>query len=163
MLIESFLAMTAIIAVASFKNRGWVRSRAAPSRSMPTGIAELAQHRWPPGALGITFFTLAASAFALTSLDTACRLARYTLEELAKCEGFNKVPGTEQPLRGHSGDPRRRRAAAVQRSVRARSGPCSEPRTSWSPRLTLLAIAAWLANQKKVNPSSSSRWSSCWL
>jgi carbon starvation protein len=147
MLIESFLAMTAIIAVASVWNKvGDIKGGAFAIYA--TGIAEMLNVVGLPVALGITFFTLAASAFALTSLDTACRLARYSLQELSKCEGFDKVPGLGN------------RYAATGVTLVASGGllfsgqfsqiwPMFGAANQLVAGLTFLAIAAWMANRKR--------------
>ena len=94
MLIESLLAITAIIAAGSFAAPRFAElMKGGAFNVYANGIAQFLTPFGLPLMVGVTFFSLAASAFALTSLDTACRLARYTLQELAQVEGFKAVPG----------------------------------------------------------------------
>ncbi len=85
MLIESLLAIIALVAVASTMNAS--ECAAVPGGEavavFARGMAAFTQGLGIPAATGITFFSLAISAFALTSLDTATRLGRFLFEELA--------------------------------------------------------------------------------
>lgn len=148
MLIESFLAMTAIVAVGSFTASRLGEIKGGAFAIYATGIAEMLGRVGLDVALGITFFTLAASAFALTSLDTACRLGRYTLEELGKCEGFDKVPGLGNRYVATL-------ITLVFSGLLLFSGqfsaiwPMFGAANQLVAGLTFLAVAVWLANQKK--------------
>jgi carbon starvation protein len=113
-----------------------------------TGIAEMLVVVGLPVALGITFFTLAASAFALTSLDTACRLARYSLQELSKCEGFDKVPGLGNRYVA-TGVTLVFAGALLFSGQFSQIWPMFGAANQLVAGLALLAVAAWMANQKR--------------
>jgi len=86
MLIEGVLAVLALLSVASLDQTHFLEilntQGAVPAFS--TGVANF-MHNIPFLGIGINpaknFAALAVSAFALTSLDTATRLARYTFQE----------------------------------------------------------------------------------
>ena len=113
------------------------------------GIAQLLVLR-PPMMAGVIFFNLAASAFALTSLDTACRLGRYTLQELGKCEGFSAIPGLGNRYVATG-------LTLLLSAVLLFSGqfsliwPLFGSANQLVAALALLAVATWLANHKKAN------------
>jgi carbon starvation protein len=99
MLIEGVLAALAIVAVASlqtdqfhelYRDKQFVRAFALGLSNFISAIPFL--HISPASALN--FATLAVSAFALTSLDTATRIARYNFQEL--CEKAD-WPAERQP------------------------------------------------------------------
>jgi len=151
MLIESLLAVTALVAAGSFAADKFTElMKGGAFNVYANGIAQLLTPFGLPLAAGVIFFNLAASAFALTSLDTASRLGRYTLEELGKCEGFKSVPGLAN-----------RYVATV--ATLALSGvllfsgqstaiwPLFGSANQLVAALALLAVATWLANQKKAN------------
>ncbi|MDN5332279.1 MAG: carbon starvation protein [Tepidanaerobacteraceae bacterium] len=76
MLIEGFLAMVALISVAYVP-----KAEGAPAVIFANGVAEFMSSFGVPKEFGKVFITLAFSAFALTSLDTATRLGRYIFQE----------------------------------------------------------------------------------
>jgi carbon starvation protein len=86
MLIEVVLAGVAIIAVASLATSQFVEMYSAGQyvAAFATGvgmfISSIPLLNISP-AVGTTFAALAVSAFALTSLDTCCRLSRYLFQE----------------------------------------------------------------------------------
>lgn len=80
MLIESILAVIALITVA------YVSSETSAGLGSPivvfsTGVATFMTKIGIPFAVGKPFVALVISAFALTTLDTATRLGRFTLQE----------------------------------------------------------------------------------
>ncbi len=86
MLVEGILAILAIISVASlqysdfsavFHSKDFV-----PTLIFARGIATFAAKLGLPYEFGVSFLCLAVSAFMLTSLDTATRLARFIWQEL---------------------------------------------------------------------------------
>ncbi|PKK89476.1 MAG: carbon starvation protein A [Candidatus Wallbacteria bacterium HGW-Wallbacteria-1] len=89
MLIESLLAVLALITVAILSPAQYAESISNPVGLFSRGMGNFM------GALGIDsqsaslFVALAVSAFALTSLDTATRLARFCFQELVTPE---KIP-----------------------------------------------------------------------
>jgi carbon starvation protein len=86
MLIEVVLAAVAIIAVASLASGQFIEFYsagqyvAAFAAGVGTFISAIPLLNISPAA-GATFAALAVSAFALTSLDTCCRLSRYLFQE----------------------------------------------------------------------------------
>lgn len=85
MLIESLLAVVALVAVAymsgeryqSFMGKGGT----GPVAAFSTGLGELMSTLGLPAKPMASFVALAVSAFALTSLDTATRLGRFAFQE----------------------------------------------------------------------------------
>lgn len=76
MLIEGLLAVVSIITVAYV-----VKAEGSPIAIFSNGLGTFMNSFGIPLAIGKTFTTLAISAFALTSLDTATRLARFIFQE----------------------------------------------------------------------------------
>jgi carbon starvation protein len=151
MLIESLLAMTAIIAAGTFASDKFAElMKGGAFNVYANGIAQLLTPFGLPLMVGVTFFSLAASAFALTSLDTACRLGRYTLQELGQCEGFKAVPGLNNRYVSTG-------VTILFSAILLFSGqfnliwPLFGSANQLVAALTLLAIAVYLANQKKGN------------
>lgn len=151
MLIESLLAVTAIIAAGSFTaQRFGELMKGGAFNVYANGIAQLLTPFGLPLVVGVTFFSLAASAFALTSLDTACRLGRYTLQELSQVEGFKGVPGLGNRYVATF-------ATILLSAVLLFSGqfaliwPMFGSANQLVAALALLAVATWLLNQKKGN------------
>ena len=88
MLIESFLAIIALIAVGMVFDKYKAGAFGSPSVAFASGIASM----FGAEASGIyriiyALITLAASTFALTSLDTGTRLGRFMISELFLKEG----------------------------------------------------------------------------
>lgn len=88
MLIESALAVISLIAVGILFTDGKMPT-AAPTAVFAGGIATMLKTVFGESSYDITYsiLILAVSAFCLTSLDTATRLARYMLQEFAVDEG----------------------------------------------------------------------------
>ncbi|MDW7674283.1 MAG: carbon starvation protein A [Bacillota bacterium] len=87
MLIESFLAIIAIGTVAVLSQQGYTSNLSdygGPVGLFGAGVGSFMSYFGIPIALGTTFATLAVSAFLLTSLDSATRLARYTFQEFTE-------------------------------------------------------------------------------
>jgi carbon starvation protein len=86
MLIESLLAVVALVVVASSMNLGDLQGMSAGSAiaRFSSGLAGLMSSFGLPEESGTVFTSLAVSAFALTSLDTATRIGRFVFEELAE-------------------------------------------------------------------------------
>ncbi len=88
MLIECFLAVLALIAVSSLGGMptGVASGKVfAPATIFATGIANF----FGGNQVVFTLITLAVSAFALTSLDTAARMGRFLFQEFFVNEGEN--------------------------------------------------------------------------
>jgi len=88
MLIESLLAVIALISVIYLSHSDYLgrlfdqKGNANPLGAFSSGVAHLMTSIGIKEGFGRVFISLAVSAFALTSLDTATRLARFTLQEL---------------------------------------------------------------------------------
>ena len=88
MLIESTLALLALLTAVSITQQEHLALlKGGPVHVFSTGLANFISALGIPVKLGIGFAGLAVSAFALTSLDTATRLARFTVQELATRAG----------------------------------------------------------------------------
>ncbi|MBQ6273552.1 MAG: carbon starvation protein A [Oscillospiraceae bacterium] len=93
MIVESALGIISLIAVAVIfgqtQGEGAKFSLNAPPTIFAGGIATLFKSFAGEASYGViyTLFTLAVSVFALTSLDSACRLSRYMFGELFVPEG----------------------------------------------------------------------------
>ncbi len=83
MLIESLLAVAALITAAVLTPAQYRASAANPIHLFSTSAASLAVSVGLPVKFGTLFMSLSVAAFAMTSLDTATRLGRYALQELA--------------------------------------------------------------------------------
>lgn len=83
MLIECVLAIIAIVTAAYLTKDGFANllGHGGPINVFADGIGEFMTHLGIPKAVGKSFVSLAVSAFALTSLDTATRLARFIFQE----------------------------------------------------------------------------------
>ena len=85
MLIEAVLAVIALITAVTILQGDYLRllskEGGGPIGIFSNGIGTFVSHLGVPMHLGITFAALAISAFALTSLDTATRLARFAFQE----------------------------------------------------------------------------------
>ena len=91
MLMESMLAIIALIAVASFADG---EAAAAGLKTQPQifagAIANFLMKAGLPYALVFTLINLAVSAFALTSLDSVARIGRLSFQELFMDEGIDE-------------------------------------------------------------------------
>lgn len=83
MLIECVLAIIAIITAAYLTRDkfGELMGNGGPIALFSDGVGEFMSHFGIPKDTGKSFVSLAVSAFALTSLDTATRLARFIFQE----------------------------------------------------------------------------------
>jgi len=84
MLIEGVLALIALIAVAWMSSGEYAQAVTEKAHVIvfARGLAGFTQKLGVPIELGVTFVSLALSAFLMTTLDTATRLARFTWQEL---------------------------------------------------------------------------------
>ena len=80
MLIESLLAVISLIAAAVLTREG-LANGGSPINIFANGCANFMNAFGLPVDVGVIFVSLAISAFALTSLDTATRLARFVFQE----------------------------------------------------------------------------------
>jgi len=93
MLVEGVLAIMALIAVGYLSYDAMLGriAQMGPVGAFSAGLAEFCEKLGIPAEKGANFFSLAISAFLLTTLDTATRLTRFTWEELF-------MPGDTHPL-----------------------------------------------------------------
>lgn len=103
MLIECVLAILALIAVGALAANGKIPAGTPPqifANAIGGFVAAIAGGNAAVEKVAVTIVTLAVSAFALTSLDTATRLARYMFQEffIAEGEDIKKVTGFKKVL-----------------------------------------------------------------
>jgi carbon starvation protein len=82
MLIESTLALIALVVVASLTRGRAAEIQGGPTGIFSTGVGEILYTFGIPVKTGTTFTALCVSAFALTSLDTVARVGRFIFQEL---------------------------------------------------------------------------------
>ncbi len=84
MLVEGFLALIALVAVAWMTSAEYADALGKDAHVIifARGLAGFTKSVGVPVELGVTFVSLALSAFLMTTLDTATRLARFTWQEL---------------------------------------------------------------------------------
>ncbi|MEW5894494.1 MAG: carbon starvation protein A [Candidatus Omnitrophota bacterium] len=85
MLVEGVVGILALIAVGALSQEDFflLIKNQGSLNAFSTGLASLSQSIGLPFSLGQTLISLIVSAFILTTLDTAARLTRFTLAELA--------------------------------------------------------------------------------
>lgn len=101
MLIEGLLAIVALITVAYISNMqfGSLLENGGPVNVFSEGIANFMTSFGIPFGIGKIFTSLAISAFALTSLDTATRLGRFIFQEFCDTDDLsNKEGNKSNPL-----------------------------------------------------------------
>lgn len=101
MLIEGLLAIVALITVAYISNMqfGSLLENGGPVNVFSEGIANFMASFGIPFGIGKIFTSLAISAFALTSLDTATRLGRFIFQEFFDTDDLsNKEDNKPNPL-----------------------------------------------------------------
>ena len=91
MLLESLLAVVALIAVSSFAtgeaaSLGWT----TPAQVFAGGISNFLAKIGVPTSLAFTLINLSVSAFALTSLDSVARVGRLSFQEFFQDDDANK-------------------------------------------------------------------------
>ena len=93
MLIEGLLAVLAVctIAVLSADKYQTAFENLGPIKLFSSGVGSFMTGLGVPLRFGSTFTALAVSAFALTSLDTATRLSRFSFQEFFQSEGQERV------------------------------------------------------------------------
>ncbi len=94
MLVEGIVAIIAVISVAYMATQ----IDGTPAQRFAGGIAELMNGFGLPVRVGNVFVILSFSAFALTSLDTATRIARYMFQELMGKGEDEGMPEWTKPL-----------------------------------------------------------------
>ena len=148
MLIEGVLAVISLIAIGAV---GMQEGGAIPTFSI--GVGTFMSKVGIPMSVGVPFVALAISAFALTSLDTATRLARFVFQEF-----FNETADKEKSKLAATLS-NMYVATAISVVIGGMVG-FTDWRTIWPifgsanqllSALALLAIAAWLAQTGKDN------------
>ncbi len=84
MLIESLLAVAALITAAVLSSGEYAAAAKNPIGLFSSSAAELCTAIGLPVRFGRLFMSLSVAAFAMTSLDTATRLGRFALQELVE-------------------------------------------------------------------------------
>ncbi|CEN22673.1 MAG: carbon starvation protein A [Paeniclostridium sp.] len=157
MLIEGLLAIVALITVAYISNKqfGSLLGNGGPVNVFSEGIANFMMSFGIPFSVGKTFTSLAISAFALTSLDTATRLGRFIFQEFFDTtnpdekeskKSTNKNPLTNMYISTI--------ITVVCSGLLAVMGyekiwPIFGSANQLLAAIALMAIAIWLANSKK--------------
>ena len=165
MLIESLLAVMALVAVVTMAKGDYQDFFSAggggPVAAFSNGLGDFISRLHIPRDAAISFVALAVSAFALTSLDTGTRLARFSLQEF-----FERRDGT-RPLLARN----RFVATAISVSLAAllafpevEHPATGEVVSAWRmiwpifgsanqllASLALLAISVWLARRARAN------------
>lgn len=157
MLIEGLLAIVALITVAYISNKqfGSLLGNGGPVNVFSEGIANFMISFGIPFTVGKTFTSLAISAFALTSLDTATRLGRFIFQEFFDTtnpdekeskKSTNKNPLTNMYISTI--------ITVVCSGLLAVMGyekiwPIFGSANQLLAAIALMAIAIWLANSKK--------------
>lgn len=154
MLIEGVLAVLSLIAVASLSNSQYldIINTKGPVTAFSMGVASFIESI-PFLSISVstatTFVALAVAAFALTSLDTATRLARYSFAEF-----FEISERKEQSVLVKN----RYASTAITVGVGAALTLSGQSMTIWPvfgsanqllAALALLAITVWMANLKQ--------------
>lgn len=143
MLIEGLVAILALLAIACY---GKPSDNATPVQIFANGVSSMMASFGLPRDFGMVFVVLAFASFALTSLDTATRIARYMLQELA-----DSVPSLKKVIGN--------KYAATVISILAAWGLLQYGYTKIWPifgsvnqllgALALTAISVWLLKRKK--------------
>jgi carbon starvation protein len=100
MMVEGILAILAIISVAYLKYDDFAgmfySADFVPTLAFASGIANFTAKLGLPYDFGVSFLCLSVSAFMLTSLDTAARLARFIWQELFLSRQGGADEGTQE-------------------------------------------------------------------
>jgi carbon starvation protein len=154
MLVEGLLAVVALIVICYLSKDGLTsiadgKKLGTPAVVFANGVAEFMNAFGINMQVGKVFVTLAYSAFALTSLDTATRIGRYLLQELA---GEAKKPN---PVTKVASNMYVATLATVGISViflvagYAKVWPIFGSANQLLAALALLAVTAWVLNKGK--------------
>ncbi|MDR0730374.1 MAG: carbon starvation protein A [Treponema sp.] len=92
MLLETLVAVLALIAVASLA-RGGVLPRGTPPVVFATAVSGFLRQLGLPGEVSFSIVSLAVSSFVFTTLDTVARLGRLSFQELFSRETAESPPG----------------------------------------------------------------------
>lgn len=154
MLIEAVLAVIAVIAVGYLGSDKFLEllKHGGPVNVFADGIGTFMTKLGFDFTVGKSFIALTISAFALTSVDTSTRLARFILQELAA--------GSEQPAEASSNPLTNMYAATAATVVMAGYMSFGSYLAIWPlfgianqllAALSLLTLAAWLKKEKRAH------------
>ena len=154
MLIEGLLAVLSLIAVASMVNKEFIDilMTKGPVAAFSLGVARfLTAIPYLNFSIetGQTFAALAVSAFALTSLDTATRLARFMFQEYFEKKGTEKKPAFITNRYVSTGITVIFGAALTFSGQTMSIWPVFGSANQLLAALALLALTVWVANLKK--------------
>ncbi len=106
MLVEGVVALMALISVAVLPKAQYLKTLGAmsPVSAFASGISGFAVSIGLSPEIGMTFISLAISAFMLTTLDTATRLTRFAWQELffPSSQDVPKTPGPLNKILSHT-------------------------------------------------------------
>lgn len=153
MLIESLLAVLALVAAAFLTSQQYqeLKATGGPIHIFAHGLGSFIAEMGIPAESARNFAALAVSAFALTTLDTATRLARFAFQELF---------GTGGPTRARVFLTHRSTATVLTLAACAvlvvsggteRVWPLFGSANQLLAALALLAVSAWLARKAQRN------------
>jgi carbon starvation protein len=155
MLIEGVLAVVALVTAVTLLQSDYVRAitkaGGGPIGIFANGVGGFLSSLGIPQKMSVTFAALTISAFALTSLDTATRLARFVFQEFFEKRGGEK-PSIFAKNRYVSTTITVAAAAFLTFSgTGAALWPLFGSANQLLAAMALLAITVWLANMKKKN------------
>jgi len=149
MLIESFLAVVALIAAITMTHSEYIKilGEGGPVAVFSKGIGAFVGKTGIPESGAVAFLALAVSAFALTSLDTATRIGRFMFQEFFSRRerktllGKNRYIATVATVAG----------AAILAFTGSYSAiwPIFGTANQLMAALALLTISVWLINRGK--------------
>ena len=149
MLIETLLAVLALIAVAVLSFGDYSEMiKHGPVYIFSSSMGRFMSAFGLPQEMGTVFTALAVSAFALTSLDTSTRLARFSFQELFMEKGESKVPLLNNRYLGTLVIVLLGGALTLSGQFRA-IWPIFGSANQMLAALALLAVSLWLANRDK--------------
>ena len=153
MLIEGLLAVVALITAVTILRGDYARlitkEGGGPIGIFSQGMGGFLSHLGIPLKAGVTFAALAISAFALTTLDTATRLARFVFQEFFERENKPSVLSRNRYI-GTS-------VTVLFAGLLALSGtgdtlwPMFGSANQLLAAIALLAVTVWLAELRKKN------------
>jgi carbon starvation protein len=154
MLIEGILAVISLIAVASMFNNEFITTLTTkgPVTAFSIGVSKFLvsiPFLNISSSSAQTFVALAVSAFALTSLDTAARLARYMFQEYFETSGKPGQIGLTKNRYFSTGITVLFGAALTLSGQSMSIWPVFGSANQLLAALALLALTVWIANLKK--------------
>lgn len=152
MLVEGLLAIVSLITVAYISKGDFANllKNGGPVNVFSEGIASFMLSFGIPFKVGKVFTSLAISAFALTSLDTSTRLARFIFQEFFDQDN-KKINNTKNPLTNMYVSTAFTVAVSGLLAVMGyqKIWPIFGSANQLLAAISLLAIAIWLASSKK--------------